>query len=85
MNGLVQAGGREALAAVKQILVWWLHGIGAQIALGLILFPGGFGYGLSTALGASQVVGVGIGVLAIVFSLWGFGIAKAWRAGSGNE
>lgn len=79
MSELVKAGGREALAALKQILIWWLHGIGAQLAFGVLLFPAGVGYGLATALGASQLLGVGVGLLGSVCSLWGYGIAKAWR------
>ena len=84
MSQLVKAGGYEALGALKQILVWWLHGVGAQIALGLILFPAGFAYGLSTAVGASQLLGVGLGLLASISALWGFGVAKAWRAGDAS-
>jgi len=81
MNSLKRIGGRDywvrsakrGARVLHTMVVWWVHGIGAQlIALGLLGTFGVF-YGVTTELGLGPFVGVISGLLSIPLVLTIYG------------
>jgi len=76
-QSVARSGVSEAIGLLKLIFVWWLHGIGARIALFLIFVPGIAAYYAATlGLGISTAIALGLGILLSVLSLWVYGVLK---------